>query len=778
MMTHFTDVDLMGIVKRTDAKLKDSQTERIPHVHKLQLEVSDSYIYNNEIYKLNDDDLKIAKIFKSHDFPFLTNANRYGSFIFTLRKAVNKELVMPMILTKVEDGETRAISWDDIVIVKDDVNVYIVIYNIDTEIAVDNIKCLLLPFTVKYKTSLENEDEFPEIGFVFDSEGLAVYDKYRYYQAAMVIDISNKYLKCKEFSFEGDANGFVATFNGGRVFKDSAVVYYKNNLIINNEKYIEYLDNNIFKFNNPEDAINTFVRVFYSTAVDESIDNIYTLPEEGFTKLGMLRVNDEVPDKCRDIFNKLDLSNIQDPVEKEDKIIKYRKSIKYPANVNTDNNANHIYSYEIKGKDILRSQNDETGLSTLITGRWKNDDGLLDDVFYPIIFSNNRLYSKYGSIKRVEDDKLHFTVNANKITADDDIEMYYIGQALETTEETIVVTKDTAIECSLDLTDCMLFEKEPTPINYPDIVDDPNACFQYSINFECEKTDDGLYRITFENDKYYDTEVVAVSNRQFLVYSDISEDGENVCINLPESFKYAQNIDHYMVFTNGKKIDNEDLIFNFPKEDNPFPYISIYSTVLFGDGDDVTVIYMPYSVKTVYKADSIPSNGIIKFDDDFLPCGINTENMLVFINGNKVSNSEINIISDNIMQIRPNTIDSTKNLSIVIPDIMPALPTELYKSDDWNKIIDNLLDSDLDILYSGVDIKDTDPDMNDNKVARKAVLLEIFRDYYADLYDGSPFEYDGNEEILDVNDRDIDMNYLVHIANASKKNSVNFNKLG
>ena len=131
------------------------------------------------------------------------------------------------------------------------------------------------------------------------------------------------------------------------------------------------------------------------------------------------------------------------------------------------------------------------------------------------------------------------------------------------------------VRCGLDLTDCMLFEEKPNPVNYPNIAYDENACFQYSIDFTCTKNEDGTYTIIFNDDKYYDTKVVAVSNRQFLVYGDVSEGGENVCIDLPKDFEYAQNIDHYMVFVNGKKIDNDDLIFNFPKEDNPFPHIAL-----------------------------------------------------------------------------------------------------------------------------------------------------------------------------------------------------------
>ena len=186
---------------------------------------------------------------------------------------------------------------------------------------------------------------------------------------------------------------------------------------------------------------------------------------------------------------------------------------------------------------------------------------------------------------------------------------------------------------------------------------------------------------------------------------------------------------------------------------------------------------MPYSVKTAYKADSINPNGINKLNN-LLACGLNTENILLFINGYKVSNKEINIISDDILQINSKYVNSTKNLSIIIPDILPALPVDLYKSDSWNEIIDGLTDNDLDTLFSTTTIKNIDTDIYDNQVQRKAVLLEIFRDYYSDLYEGDPFEYDGTEEILDENDKDIDMNYIIRVADSSKKNSINFNNLG
>ena len=767
-----TEKEFKNILSRTEKNLEATQRDLVLSNHNLDLVSVESYIYNNQVYKLSKEDSKNAKIFKSYNFPLLTNSNHVPTFLYTLKVAVSKNLVTPMILTKSVNGEELAISWDDIIIVRDGVDIYMIIYGIDPKTESDNFKCLLIPYSVSYKNKLSTEDDFPEIGFVFDSDGFAITDKYKFYQASMSISINNEYLDYAEYTFDDSTIGFVLDdFNNGRLVKESIIMYYNNTIVTNNDKYIEYIGNNTFKFLDPEYAKNTIIKVFYNNSVDESIDNIFKLSNDGFNYINNMNLYNTVPDNYKNILINLDSEELD-----EEKILKYRKDIIYPNNVNTDINANYIYSYSIKGADMKRDIDDETGLSTLISGRWLDDDGILNNLFYPIVFVNDRLYNRYGSLKR--DKGLKFTLNTNKIQPDDDVEMYFIGHSLVNNKEIIKVPSSTkTVRCGLDLTDCMLFEEKPNPVNYPNIAYDENACFQYSIDFTCTKNEDGTYTIIFNDDKYYDTKVVAVSNRQFLVYGDVSEGGENVCIDLPKDFEYAQNIDHYMVFVNGKKIDNDDLIFNFPKEDNPFPHISIYSTILFGDGDSVCVIYMPYSVKTAYKADSINPNGIIKLNN-LLPCGLNTENILLFINGYKVSNKEINIISDDVLQINSKYVNSTKNLSIIIPDILPALPVDLYKSDSWNEIIDGLTDNDLDTLFSTTTIKNTDTDIYDNQVQRKAVLLEIFRDYYSDLYEGDPFEYDGTEEILDENDKDIDMNYIIRVADSSKKNSINFNNLG
>lgn len=778
MKSTFTENDILEISKGTKDKLEKIQSITVPYRYDLELNETDNYVYNNTTYRLTREERQTTKIFKSYNFPFLANSNHVPTFLYTLTKAVNKNLVSAMILTKSINGEEFAIPWDDIIIVRDGVDVYFVIYNTTIDMKVDNFNCLLIPYPVTYKTKLASEDEFPKTGFVFDNEGYAILDKYSYYQASMIIDINKDYLKCINYKFDDPTNEFTITkFNNGRLFANNIIIYHDNNIVTSNTRYIEYLDNNLFRFIDPAIATNVTLKVFYNSSLPDSVDNIFKLSKNGFKSLNGFKINDSVPDNFSKIFDNLVLDS-KELNTKIDDILKYRKEILYPANKNITNS--YLYSYTTTGANIIKVQDEVTGLTPLVTNRWIDEDGSMKNVLYPIIFVNNKLYKRYGSLKRENGKGLKFTLNTSKIQADDKVEMYFVGQSLEKTKETITVKSSTdSIKSRLDLTNCMLFESDPEPENYPNIVDKEDACFQYSIDFTCSKNSDGTYNITFKDDKYYNTKVVAVTNKQFLSYSDISEDGENVCIDLPESFAYAQNIDQYMVFVNGKKIDNEDLIFNFPKKDNPFTHVSIYSTILFGDGDSVDVIYMPYSVKTKYKADEISRDGIIKFEDGFLPCGINVNNVLVFVNGYKINNSDINIISDDVLRIESDILDSTKNISVIVPDIPYTLPTSLYKSDSWNEIVSGLSDDDLYVLFAGDStISNTDKDMNDDKVEKNAVLLEIFRDYYAEYYDGDPFEYDGDESILDEEDRDLDMNYLVHVANAKKKNSINFNNLG
>lgn len=783
-LTPLFEEQIANIVNQTEDSLSNLQSHNVPHSHNLELVSSDEYVYDNERFTLSKEDSEHTKIFRSFNFPLLTNANHKHKFLYTLNRAVAESLVIPMIVTKNIKGTEYVIPWDDIIIVRDDVDVYLVIYGLNSDTVAEDIKCMIIPYPITYSTSIESKDKFPKIGFVFDNEGFAIYDSYRYSQAAIVIEINSNWILHKEFAFEEVTNGFVVDFgNKGRVSKDSIVVYKNNNIVTDNSKYIEYLGNNIFKLKDPDSALNLVVEAYYYERVDESVDNIYNLTKDGLNTYGNAILNgEELPEWYNKLAENLNLAAnppYEEAVqERFKKIYKYRKDLFFPNEGNTDINMNNVYVSHIKGSDILRTNDISTNTATMMTGRWKDEDsGLLQDFFYPIVFVNGKLYRKYNSIDIDKKSGL-FTISTKKIKPDDDVEIYYVGESNSNVITATIPSSTKTITSSIDLTDCTIFEKDPTPINYPNITKNENACYEYTIDCTIEKTDVDTYSITFTDDKYYDKEVVIVSNKQFLTYSDISEGGENIFIELPEDFKYAQDPDRYMVFVGGKKINNEDLIFNFPKADNPFPFISIYSTILFEEGDMVDVIYMPYKVKTKIIEEYIQSDGIISVDDTFLPCGLNTENIMLFVNGNKISNNDIDIISDNIMQIKSDKLQSVKNLSIIIPDIEPSLPEELYRTDKWNELINSLSREELSVIFERALIEDTEEDMNDNKVQRNAVLLEIFRDYYADLYEGEPFAYDGTDEILDENNKDADMNYILNVANARVKNSVDFDKLG
>lgn len=772
-LTPKRELKVLNTVERTDSNLQMIQDIKSIHRFKLNMDAVGYYFYDGIKSTLDPKDSSTSKLFKVFNMPLLPEANRNKKFIYTYKQMIEKHISYGMIFTKKIDGVEYAISWDDIIVIREDTNMYMIISNIDSaNINANSINALIIPFATSYKKSIPSEDKFPENGFVFDSEGRAIFNKYNYKDASMVITIESEDFDYYEYEFTSMSQGIIATLDDkGSVFQNSIIVYKDGNIVTDNTKYIEYVGNNSYKILDPELSEDLLLlRVYYFNKAMISTNYTNMLSEDAFSELASMKMSESLDDKYAKIFELLNLDsdkplseNIQ---ERLNKVIKYKKSI---IEEHLDVNRDVLYVSHAKGKDLKRNE-DSYDISTLGLELWQKE-GYVQNVFYPLIFSNNKLIRDIDTIN-INNRYRNYCLNTRKIGIEDNIELYYFGQVPREITQTIVVSNgDRLVDVNMD--NYTIFEKNPTPVDYPEIADREDACFEYKVKYTYT-TNGETSIIEFEDSKYYDTELLLVSNKQYHIYSSISENGENVCINLPEEFRYAQNEDQYMVFIDGKKISNDYLIFNFPDATNPFPFVSIYSKIIFKDAQKIDVIYVPFELKE-YRYDSINRNGIVRVDNDILPCPINTENMMVFLNGSKINNNNIDIISDNVFKINTEDICSTMNLSIIIPSINPAIEI-LDENDDWNEFIDTLSLEDL-YIFSDVLLDNNEESIYDNETYHKAILLEIFRDFYSYKYDGEPFLYNGNDEILEDAEQDVDMNYILNVANARVKNSVNFDHL-
>ena len=827
-ITNYIEDRINKVYEQTDSSLHNIQISNCIRPFKPEVMTNKNYVVKDYEYKISLDNYPNGRIFKIFNLPLTPNTpmSFYGSAIndikyaITYKEAVANKYVEPIIFMKKRYDYCCVIDWNYIWICKNGLDIYLIFENYSSEFTDNDLYGIILPDIARYINKEENPSYKPKpSSIVFNIDGYPVdikYDKDNniiegFDRYSFGYDISSKYISYSEFGFDGGSSinrGFVMPMpNGCELFVDSIIIYKDGRIIENSNDCLKKIDSNTFIIKDDDTGESEYTfKVYYYTDTIESCNNIYHLDYRKRMIYLESKYDERIPEKFNPLYDPLDLNRDEfeiryrksevgesgaiiysDPEylssytdslhDKFEKILKYRKELLYPNRENTEYNRNNVSVYHITGREIMNNE-DENGITTLNQKLWFKDNGEVGGTCKPVIFVNNKLYNKYYTLEMHNNGTYSF--NSSFINRDDDVEIYYFGQTPNvhiTNYKEYTIPSDTkTVSCDIDMRNALIFEKEPVPTQY-DLSEVKTITMQYHIPFTATINENGTFTVVFEDESYYDKEVIIVPNTQFITFSDIAEEGEAVNIVLPESFKYAHNIDHYMVFINGKRISNDCLEFNIPKKDNPFYELSIYSSIIFAEGDRVDVLYLPFAMTEIVNENTIPDDAMVKMFRHEFPFGLNLENYLIFVNGMKVNNNEIEIVSDNTFKIN-NNICTIDNLSIVNIDIIPTQIDQLFNSDDWNDLVTELESSDLVTFYKDTIITEEIPNIRENETYKKAILLEIFRDYYGIHYEGVPLAYTTNEELLDEKYKDIDDNILVDAANARVILNIDYDKEG
>lgn len=285
---------------------------------------------------------------------------------------------------------------------------------------------------------------------------------------------------------------------------------------------------------------------------------------------------------------------------------------------------------------------------------------------------------------------------------------------------------------------------------YDDVIPDDNY-IQYPIEFEYKNNKDqyGNYKDTeiIIEDRYYKYKILNfTSKRQFhTMYYNVVEDNRSE-FDLDQTFRFCRNRKQYMIFVNGKKINYDEWDLLIPRmdpyteytiraltdfngnvvliNDKPLKIYNTYSELKYINthkmaiktmtplkkGDIIDIIYVPDPYDEIILRNYIPNeNGVVELNREILQYPFSKDLFLVFMNGKKVPNDQIDDINMNKIRLKSITDDdkaSMDNITIckyIIPD---NILKELYSyGDDWSDSIDKLSDSDFYKLF--VQLKNT-----------------------------------------------------------------------
>lgn len=434
-------------------------------------------------------------------------------------------------------------------------------------------------------------------------------------------------------------------------------------------------------------------------------------------------------------FNPLLLNNIID------------SDIKSVVIKGSEANSNITMVYDKSGLIIPRHKyyNHETYLMIFVNGE-------LIESYNEMCISNNLffipIYNEFANDDSVEllfftkcdNNEFHFNMNDNMISK---LDMNYDLEFAKCDLFTEFMNKD----------DIKIFCEYPEEIiQYKELVEN-NSDISFNISKRNNNNELLLFKNVISN---YDNKLTVVSSRRF-IYERLYVDQKAYRIKLDNRFKYCDNVHQYMLFINGRRIDNELFFITVPKYTRPFWNSYIYISKFVFPDDRIEVFYVPqelYNVNKNYELFSFNENGYIEGNKKNIDIPMYNNAYIYFINGKKIPNNDIVEIDSSTVRVKSDT-KTTNRLCIspIYNNANDKLVNYMHNNNISNhdsliKYIKTKMPSgydELDNLFKVfVKMSNIEDDINSD-VGRIAILNEIIRDFWVASgydYNKQPFIYD------------------------------------
>lgn len=257
--------------------------------------------------------------------------------------------------------------------------------------------------------------------------------------------------------------------------------------------------------------------------------------------------------------------------------------------------------------------------------------------------------------------------------------------------------------------------------------------------------------------KYVGRELIAFSNKSFKYYGKVIDETNISGVILPKDFSYCKNWDQFMIFINGRRLDQNSYAITTMKESTPFIHTALFTAMPLEYGDVVDVFYLPKKLEDISTQATISASGYIKVNHTLLPYGLNENTCLIFLNGKKV---RYDIAKDvNFYKIKLNeNIGSLDHLNIV-KVVFNDTYSELLQStpSEWDVLMDTIPSSQINKLmgYNEEIYDSPENPFIEYQATIKTPIYEILYHYFItdpssvsdiQLYDfmDAGFEFDSN----------------------------------
>ena len=324
--------------------------------------------------------------------------------------------------------------------------------------------------------------------------------------------------------------------------------------------------------------------------------------------------------------------------------------------------------------------------------------------------------------------------------------------------------------------DIKIFAKRPEEIMiYKDLIEDTD---DIAFNISYRRTTNGSLLVFKDAIKNKNNELTAVSSRKF-IYERLYVDQKAYRIKLGQRFRYCDNQKQYLLFINGRRMEDDAFFITIPKYSRPFWGIYLYTRRFINPEDRVEIFYVPeelYNINTDETPVTFGANGYIETEKNYLSVPYNDDFYLYFVNGKKIPGNDIIPIDSHTVRVKSDTKSLFKlNINPVYRSTDSAI-TRYMKGNNLSKydqliqyIKDTFGYSELDTLFDTyVQMSDIEDDLIWHDVNHIAIINEIIRDFWVTSgyrYNEKPFVYDYALDEIIAKDGD---NYILPVLDANQ----------
>lgn len=740
----------------TYSSIKNIQMANIPFLCKLNLErryVFDIHGFKHPLY--SEDSLAYV----CNNIPYTPNQSRH-EFCDTLDNLVKSKEVHPFLLFL----NHEFVKWSNIIILKDCKYSYIILPDFDYDNEVTTEECIVIPQYVEYTENTQMMTDYTI--FAFDSENNKLVtspEKGKTYTTINLLNFNEIYFEEGHLKYPDAIHR--TKLDPECKLSDENLILFNNGYLCNSFLEGEVLPLNLFKVKNIEmiNSLSLDYKIFFFKKSNKSASNIQTIVNKKRLAKEMA-INNKIPDHISKLNNKFDFRYNRDLSYEENVYNTLEYIMKYNSGLlnNVYKDKSNIISRVYTGTEI-NAKMDDNGYVTM--SRRINSD----TSSHVVIFKNGELYKGYSELKYKNK---NFIFPVIDIKDEDIIEILFFKNVDNRRIKMFFSSLGDdyyIMDSSVDMDNMKLFtmnvESHEFNLERKDSV-------QYEIGYSYERVDSNKIKIIPDNSFYYDRTLSLSSSRQFRYASKIAK---SYCVDfaLPDEFKFCNEKEKYMVFINGKKINNENFKVTLYKPTRPFDDISIYVNIALEKGDKIEVIYVPDRLDEVSIQPNILSSGTVIIDKSKIAYNFDKDLYLLFINGKKINPKQMIDLDQDKLKITTD-IGTLYNLSVIKHIEDEEILASLFNTnkDEITTILDSLNQEDIDKLYGDAQIKETETNMFENNISMQSVMYKIIKDYYLRPYinTGDTLVYDFDEEFLE---RDDDGNIILRTMDANLEDKIN-----